>query len=136
MTTKRRHGKDEPFEAWIRARPELDSSLGYTRIDLDIFWRNYRTQEFMVIEKKMYGKTNMSRPQRDIYSLVDFALRTVFPNKYKGFYIVSFSGEGPEDSDSTTIIHWKTKQYITVTEEELSEFLQFNIEVRSDKLII
>lgn len=57
MTTWRRDEHSSPFGLWLREQHEIDSNLGFITTDIDYIWKNYVTNEWMLIEEKRYNIT-------------------------------------------------------------------------------
>ena len=54
MTQKRRDGNSTEFGLWLREQPEIDSKYGYVTTNIDFFWCNYKSNEWMLIEEKRF----------------------------------------------------------------------------------
>ncbi len=83
------HTAETPFERWVRSRPELESTAGLVRFDLDMLLHRYLTptdkrggrdlQGIHFVEVKTYG-AEMSASQRDTLGLLNQVLRNRKPN--------------------------------------------------------
>jgi len=115
MTKPRYDTHSTEFGLWLREQPEIDSVLGYVATNIDFFWKNYKTGEFMLLEEKRY----MSEPAYFQTKIFD-QLKDAFSSdpKYKGFYLIQFENTNPDDG----------KIFINKKEakkEQLLELLQF-----------
>jgi len=110
------------FGLWLRDQTELDSRLGYVASNLDYIWRNYNTEDFMLIEEKRYnGKISYS--QKQIFDLIHSICKKDF--RYKGFHILKFEKTNPEDGKIFL-------NDLEISKKELIEFLKFNFEIDSE----
>jgi len=115
MTRQSYYQKGSPFSEWLRQQPEIDSRLGFVTTDIDYLWRNYQTGTFMLIEEKCrMGEMNYS--QRTSLEFLDSVCS--YHPLYKGFHLIQFENESPEDGD----IYLDGKK---ITKEELISFLRF-----------
>ena len=133
MTKPRYDDHSTEFGLWLRNQkpdktplgrnPDLISStLGYVTTNLDFFWKNYKTGEFMLLEEKRY----MAKPayyQTKIFE----QLRNAFKDdpKFKGLFLIQFESTNPEDGK----IFINNKE---ITKEFLLEFLSFNFKIKGD----
>lgn len=114
------------FSLWCRTNLK-DSKDGLILTNIDYIFADYKKKEIMMVEEKTHGATEIHYGQSQIFKFVDFALMNTanLDNiggwSYKGFYIVSFSKQDPDDSDRILINH------IPVTKEQLTQFLNFDI---------
>ena len=122
MTTPRYDEHSTEFGLWLRKQPEIDSALGYVTTNLDFFWKNYKTGEFMLLEEKRH----MSEPayfQTKIFNQLRDAFKS--DSKFKGLFLIQFENTNPEDGK----IYINNKE---VTREFLIKFLKFDFETISD----
>ena len=87
MTLWRKDEHSSPFGLWLRKQHELDSSLGFIATDIDYIWKNYITNEWMLIEEKRYGKLP-TKPQLNLLRQINYYL--VASKLYRGCYIIVF----------------------------------------------
>lgn len=115
MTTQRRDNHSTEFGIWLRKQSEIDSKLGFVATNIDYLWRNYKTQDWMFIEEKRFGKTPQY-PQTAMFDLVDKVARN--DPMYKGFHFLTFEKTSPEDG---AIILDGSQ----ITSNDLIDFLRF-----------
>ncbi len=96
MTTQRRDNGGTPFGEWLRKQHELDSKLGFITTDIDYIWKNYITNEWMLLEEKRYGKVP-TRPQLNCLAQIDYYMRK--SKLYRGCYVVVFEKTTPIDGN-------------------------------------
>ncbi len=127
MTKQRDDEHSTEFGLWLRNKapdnetilrqPDpLDSALGYTTTNIDYFWHNYNTHQWMLLEEKRYGgmpKFYQIRAFKILHQLAKI------DPKYCGFYLVRFEKTNPRDG-------WTQINEKVVTEQQLLEFLKFN----------
>lgn len=112
------------FGLWLRKQKEIDSTNRYnyggyfTGTNIDYFWRDYKTKDFMFIEEKRY-KSKVTYAQRESFVFLDNVLQC--HPKYHGFHILQFENTSPEDGK----IFLDHKE---ITKEELIKFLRFEME--------
>lgn len=94
MTRQRNDNHSTEFGLWLRKQPEIDSSLGFTATNVDFIWRNFSTNEWMIIEEKRY-KGNVTFAQAQSFQILDVAAHSD-PN-YKGLFCLVFDKTNPED---------------------------------------
>lgn len=128
------------FERWLNKNPNLDSKkLGLSVLDIDTLY--YHLENWvcyvLILELKSYGKLYCSEAQREGYLLIDQLFRerhggqiTIYSQdytlQYNGSYVVSFSHEGPEDSDQIRIKHLVGKP-VLIDLQTLEDILAFKI---------
>lgn len=110
------HEDSTEFSDWLRnQRYPLITSLVISCQNLDYIWHNFQSGWFMLIEEKRFcGKA--SKAQKDTHNVVDQVFKFANEQKlmvdtlrgkkrfeYRGFFLVAFSGSGPESSESITI---------------------------------
>ncbi len=94
MTTQRRDNNGTPFGVWLRKQHEIESKLGFITTDIDYIWKNFVTNEWMLIEEKRYGKTP-TRPQLNCLSQIDTYLKA--SKLYRGYFVMVFEKTTPDD---------------------------------------
>jgi hypothetical protein len=94
MTTWRRDEHSSPFGLWLRKQNEIDSKIGFITTDIDYIWKNYITNEWMLLEEKRYGKIP-TRPQLNCLLQMDLYLKA--SKLYRGCYVVVFENSTPMD---------------------------------------
>ena len=114
MTSERRDSNHpNAMSAWIRKQPELSSSpakLGLDVQDLDFICHVYTEGKCLLLETKTYNATR-SKAQQDTHGIIHrlckagAAFSLVKNNRghtvlYGGYHVLTFSGAGPEDSDT------------------------------------
>lgn len=117
MTQKRRDQNCTQFSNWLRDQEEVDSKKGFICSDIDFFWHNYKSKEFMLIEEKR----QMAEPQFYQTSMFKILHKNCKrdPN-YKGFHLIQFSNQSPLDGD----IYLNKK---LITKDQLISFLKFEL---------
>lgn len=128
MTRPRYDDKGTEFGLWLRKQREIESHLGFTTTNIDYFWWNYKTNDFMLLEEKRHlGKLRYTQKEafRKIHNIL---LRT--PG-YRGFFLIKFQNTSPDDGD--IYISGKDKNDVIqkerkITKDELLEFLRFQKE--------
>jgi hypothetical protein len=115
MTKQRFDTHSTEFGLWLRKIPEIDSSLGYVTTNLDFFWKNYKTDDFMLLEEKRY----MSEPAKVQHKIFE-QLHHAFQGDphYKGIHLIQFEYTNPEDGK----IYIDHKE---ISKQQLIEFLTF-----------
>ena len=116
MTSKRRDSHSTEFGLWLREQQEIDSGLGYVATNIDYMWRNYKTDDWMLIEEKRHN-CDVPRWQKQLFKILDLCARN-HPH-YHGFHIIKFENTSPDDGD----IFLDGEQ---ITREQLIDFLRFN----------
>jgi len=116
MTKPRYDTHSTEFGLWLRNQPGIDSILGYVTTNIDFFWKNYKTGQFMLLEEKRY----MSEPKTYQHQIFE-QLNNAFKNdpNYHGFHLLQFENTSPKDGN----IFLDHKE---ITEKQLTDFLQFN----------
>jgi len=94
MTRQRIDNHSTEFGIWLRKQKTIDSSLGFTATNIDYVWRNYKTDQWMLIEEKRYG-SSLSFVQKEIFRIIDFVCRK--DSNYCGFHKIIFEKTSPED---------------------------------------
>lgn len=115
MTKQRYDQHSTEFGLWLRKEPAIDSSLGYVTTNIDYFWKNYKTGEFMLIEEKRF----MSEPayfQHKIFEQLHYAFKD--DPHYKGFHLLQFEKTDPNDGK----IYINRKE---ISIQQLIDFLTF-----------
>ena len=123
LTTQRIDKHSTEYGLWTRGQlpgqktkvSVLDSSVGFVASNIDFVWRNYKTNEWMLIEEKRYGC--QPKPfQYVIYKILDsFSKEDIF---YKGFHLLIFEKTNPEDGKMTL-------NHEPISPNQLVKFLQF-----------
>jgi len=115
MTLQRFDEHSTEFGIWLRKQKEIDSTLGYVTTNLDFFWKNYKTGQFMLLEEKRH----MTEPKYFQQKIFD-QLHNSFKNDplYYGFHLIQFLNTSPEDG----LIYLDHKE---ITKQELLDFLSF-----------
>lgn len=119
MTQQRRDDNSTEFGIWLRQQKEIDSGLGFTTTNIDYMWRNYKNNNWMLIEEKRYGKMPKFYQVED-YMVVDKTSQTD-PN-YKGFHVLVFEKTSPDDGGI-----YLDGKFITRT--DLIDFLKFTKDI-------
>jgi hypothetical protein len=128
------------FESWVNTNPNLDSQeLGLSVLDIDKIY--YHLEKWvcyvLVLELKSFGRYACSEAQREGYRLIDQLFRerhggkvTVYGSdytlQYNGCYVVSFSRDGPEDSDQIKIKHLVGPR-VSIDVQTLEDIIAFRI---------
>ena len=116
MTRKRNDNHSTEFGLWLREQEEIDSRKGFVATNIDYMWKNYMTNDWMLIEEKRYG----SQPQYAQKRLFEYINTVCYQRPfYKGFYLIVFEKTSPLDG----------KVFINdllVTQDELIRFLRFD----------
>lgn len=98
-----------PFSDWLRALPPPYTSSTFSAQNLDYFWHAYKDDWFIAIEEKRNG-ARRTFSQRDTHDIVDQMLKFASGNEfmtargkkkkieYRGYYVLSFEHNTPEDS--------------------------------------
>jgi len=115
MTKRRYDNYSTEFGLWLRVQPEIDSSLGYVATDIDFFWKNYKTKQFMFIEEKRY-MAEPARWQHGIFQQINYAFTG--NSDYHGFHLLQFEKTSPDDGK----IYLDKKE---ITKKQLIDFLCF-----------
>lgn len=102
-----------PFREWCRTHlPKTHENFAV--IDLDAIMRSWTfadpTGAFMLLETKTHGKKSMTGAQIRTFALLDELLS--HSPRYRGFYLLVFSGESFEDSERV----WLNDKQITEAE--------------------
>ncbi len=121
MTTSRRDGNGTEFGLWLRRQPEIDSRQGFVASDVDYIWKNYTTNEWMIIEEKRYCR-DISDCQKDL--LVTLHKAAQADVNYKGIHLLVFEKTSPDDGRI-----WLDRQEIS--RSELIYFLQHFIKAKN-----
>jgi len=105
MTKPRFDKHSTEFGLWLRNQlsenqtdvSQIDSSKGYNTSNIDFMWMNYHTGEYIFIEEKRYSDKfqKLGYAQEQLFRILDRNAKT--DSKYKGFYLLKFSGTSPED---------------------------------------
>jgi hypothetical protein len=117
MTKRRIDNHSTEFGLWLREQKEIDSSLGYITTNIDFVWRNYNTNQWMLIEEKRHN-SNPKEWQRKIFKIIHKLC--ISDKNYKGFHLLKFENTNPNDGKI-----WLDKKEIT--KEQLLKFLKFEI---------
>ena len=129
MTTRRRDNHSSPFGLWLRDQREIDSKRGFIATDIDYIWKNYITNEWLLLEEKRYGK-KPTRPQINMFSQID---RYLLSSKlYRGYYIASFENTSPDDGliDLGRVnSNVEAIKYKAIDRWTFLQFLQFNFQL-------
>ena len=94
MTKQRNDNHSTEFGLWTRNQPELDSSLGFIASDIDWFWGDYISNNYLFMEEKRF----MAEPE--IWQIKIFRKihhRFIGQEKYYGFHIIQFENTNPDD---------------------------------------
>jgi hypothetical protein len=124
MTRQRNDNHSTEFGLWLRGQlPQqktdvcrIDSSIGFVTTNLDFVWKNYKTDEWMLIEEKRFGH-QPKKWQQDIYTHLDLLARN--DPKYHGFHLLVFEHTNPEDGRIAL-------NHNGISPQELVKFLRFN----------
>ncbi len=116
MTQKRRDDHSTEFGLWLREQSEIDSNLGFIATNIDYVWQNYKTDKWMIIEEKRYGRQPKFY-QKKILDLLRWCGE--YHPKFYGVHILIFENTNPDDGK----IFWDGKQ---ITRTELLNILSFN----------
>jgi len=117
MTIPDIYGRGTAFSKWLRLQPEIDSYLGWRNTNIDFYWRCDRRGYRMHIEEK----TRKGHPRPHQYlSFAEhwWAFKKAYGDLYKGFHIIRFENESPEDG-------WTELDGRIVTRDQLIIFLRF-----------
>lgn len=117
MTQKRRDDHSTEFGLWIREQPEIDSGLGFIATNIDYVWRNYKTDQWMLIEEKRFGH-KLKYYQKEIFRLLNWCCK--HQPHFFGFHILTFENTSPDDGK----IFWDEKE---ITKAELLSYLTFSV---------
>ena len=115
MTQKRRDKHSTEFGLWLREQKELDSKNGYVATNIDYIWRNYKTEQWMIIEEKRYNQKPKFYQQK-IFEILNWCSK--HHKSYEGFHVIVFENTSPDDG----------KIYLDgelIDKQNLIEFLQF-----------
>jgi len=123
MTKERNDDKSTPFGLWIRKVKELDSALGFTGNNLDFFWRNYKTEDWMLLEEKSYMAC-LTLSQSQNFPILHNLCKA--DKKYKGFYILTLENTTPDDGQ-IYLSKIDDPNLIKISKENLIKFLKFKI---------
>jgi len=115
MTSKRKDKHSTEFGLWLREQPEIDSSLGYIATNIDYMWRNYKTNQWMLIEEKRHN-SSIKRWQKELFAILDWCGKK--HPKYCGFHVLQFENTSPEDGN----VFLDGKE---ISKEQLVAFLKF-----------
>ena len=115
MTQKRRDSHSTEFGLWLREQPEIDSKLGYIATNIDYVWKNYKTNDWMIIEEKRYG-CQPKFYQEKIFDVLNWCCKH-HPN-FHGVHILVFEKTSPDDGK----IYWDGKE---ISRNKLIEILSF-----------
>ena len=112
------------FSAWIRENLP-DSSTGFCVTNQDWIFYNWRKKRLILAEEK----TNLGYVadwfKQLISDVIDPALSEYCPKHgidYRGYYIIKFDNEGPEDSDIILLEKISDKKH-SITSEQLKILL-------------
>ena len=94
MTQQSRSKEATEFSEWLRNQREIDSSLGFVASDIDYMWRNYRNNQWMLIEEKRRG-VQVKFPQTETIKIIHNACKSDI--NYKGFHVIVFENTSPDD---------------------------------------
>jgi len=104
------------FSDWLREQPIIDSiNFGYVTTNIDYMWRNYNTNQWMLIEEKRRIAI-VPQWQRDMLKILNTACKT--DNNYHGIHLIQFENKNPDDGR----IYLDKEE---ITRDELIDFLQF-----------
>lgn len=128
------------FERWTNTNPNLDSKkLGLSVLDIDKIYYHLGMYVcyVLVLELKSFGKYACTEAQLEGYRILDQLFRERQGGKirvygfdytlqYNGAYVVSFSQEGPEDSDQISIKHLIGPK-VLIDVQTLEDILAFKV---------
>ena len=115
MTRKRNDSHSTEFGLWLREQPEIASERGYVATNIDYLWQNYRTNQWLLLEEKRYGR-RPARWQAGIFKMLNWCAEH-HPH-FCGFYVLIFEHTCPDDGRM-----WLNGKEVTTV--ELIELLQF-----------
>ena len=121
-----RFGEKNNLSTWLR-KTLKNSKNGHVIGDIDYIIRNYKTGEWLLIEEKTNGYKMDYAQEQTAKWLEQYIHRSDFTIKdkfYLGFYTISLSKWSPWDSTIKLIQYGGDE--ITVTEQELTDFLNFD----------
>ena len=149
MTIKRRDGKSQtPFSEWIRNNPCLDSSNGFSCMDIDWIWHQYlvsgdtigtRTVNHIMLIEEKTCLADISHAERDSMLILKQALEIAdrcgrkFLTARKDKLRVRFWGyfklrhDGKPFSQHS-IIYWNKRK---INLDQLEKILQFKLNPRT-----
>lgn len=94
MTEQRHDSHSTEFGLWLREQPEIESTDGFIATNIDYVWKNYKTDKWMMIEEKRFGR-EIKTWQKYIFNMIDSLCR---PDKnYHGFHYLVFENTNPDD---------------------------------------
>lgn len=94
MTRQRNDNHSTEFGLWLRKQSEIDSNLGFTATNIDYVWRNYKTNKWMYLEEKRFGR-ELTFTQKQTFAMLDNAARN--DPHYCGFHTLVFEYTSPDD---------------------------------------
>ena len=115
MTKQRNDEHSTEFGIWLRKQKDIDSSLGFVTTNIDYFWKNYKTNQYMLIEEKRY-MARVARFQHYILQQLHDAFKS--DKNYHGMHLLQFEHTDPEDGR----IYLDQKE---ITKKQLMDFLSF-----------
>lgn len=89
---------------WIRPNCQ-PSKHGLCVTNLDFVVEHFKRKKLMLVEEKRYGGS-LAEGQEKTFALLDQIIKQGVSKtgyQYWGFYLIQFSGEGPEDSEEIRI---------------------------------
>lgn len=117
-TAPRRDGKGTDFGNWLREQDELDSHTAHlTCTDIDYLWRDYRSNNAMILEEKTFcAKVPAAQSQNLNY------LRWLGKGRpgFRGVYVVQFENTTPDNGRM-----WVEGREV-VSVDEFREWLRFS----------
>ena len=113
MTRKRNDDKSMEFGLWLRSQEQIDSKLGYVATNVDYLWRSYKTDKWMLIEEKRFGRS-VPLWQSQCFKILDLACSR--NRDYLGFHMLIFENTNPDDGK----MWWDGKE---IDKDELLEIL-------------
>lgn len=93
MTRQRNDNHSTEFGLWLRKQEQIDSKDGYVASNLDYIWRNYKTNEWMLIEEKRYNG-NITYAQGQIFKTLLSAIKS---DMFYGLFVIVFEKTSPDD---------------------------------------
>jgi hypothetical protein len=118
MTQKRRDNHSTEFGLWLRNQPEIDSKLGYVATNIDYVWKNYKTDQWMIIEEKRYGHQPRFYQQK-IFDVLNWCCK--HHPKFYGVHVLVFENTRPDDGN----IFWDGE---AITKDDLLKILKFEVQ--------
>lgn len=96
MTVQARSKGFTEFSDWLRRQEIIASQCGFIATNIDYWWGNYKTGDFMFIEEKRHMKP-VPDWQADVFKKID--LDCSGNKKYRGFHLIQFEQASPEDGN-------------------------------------